>query len=328
MSPPPSAISQCVYGVPLAFVEGTTQIRGFEPQGVSSRHKRFMQESRKWTVGPMPITDFMRYFLASRQEISTEDMLCSRAAFDAVPACAVTLAEIYEPMVCTPVLSHLKRGPLTYEADGLKLAALNQVEGKKRRCPNFMFDNASVPSFCTDWLGSMKPHLCLYREDIFRHFQCSRSEPGSRMDFGYAELFLEVTADPTLDYFTDPPHDATETTRAAHDFVTRSEDARTKSAMDRALGQHISYVAEIFARQHCQFLFTVAMFCSRARLFRWDRMGCVAPSRSTSVLSPKYCAISCGGSHTYPTDAVVTTQRFRWHPHKRKRCSWSASGPT
>ena len=42
------------------------------------------------------------------------------------------------------------------------------------------------------------------------------------------------------------------------------------------LGQHVAYVAEIFARQPRTFLFTVALSGSRARLLRWDRAGGVA----------------------------------------------------
>ncbi|RDX42650.1 hypothetical protein OH76DRAFT_1488529 [Lentinus brumalis] len=246
-----STASQCVYDIPLAFEEGTTRIRGFEPQGAQSRHWRFVEESRKWTVGPMPVADFMRYFLASRQFISVKDMLPSRSAFKSVPARAATPTEIYEPL----------------------LAALNKAENQESRCPGFVFDNASARSPHPRRLGYTTPHLCLYRRDHLELVQSSQSQ--SRTEIGYSELFIEVTADPTLDYFTDPPNDATDEARLSHDFVTHSDDARSTTFMDRALGQHISYVTEIFARQHRHFLFSVAMFGSRARLFRWDRIGCI-----------------------------------------------------
>ncbi|CDO74700.1 hypothetical protein BN946_scf184847.g8 [Trametes cinnabarina] len=43
----------------------------------------------------------------------------------------------------------------------------------------------------------------------------------------------------------------------------------------RSYGFHISCAAEDFARQHCQSLFTVSVAGSLARLYRWDRSGCI-----------------------------------------------------
>ena len=45
--------------------------------------------------------------------------------------------------------------------------------------------------------------------------------------------------------------------------------------MNRTFGQHIAYVTEVFARQIRVFYFSISLSGSRARLFRWDRAGCV-----------------------------------------------------
>lgn len=119
----------------------------------------------------------------------------------------------------------------------------------------------------------MRPHICLYRPENLEIVL--QSDPLSRKEFGYTELIIEVTGDPTQDFFVDPQKDLTSEERGLYELVTPSEDPAFIDFVDTALGQHISYITEILARQCRVFVFSVAMSGSRARLFRWDRAGCV-----------------------------------------------------
>ena len=121
-------------------------------------------------------------------------------------------------------------------------------------------------------LGYMKPHICCYAAENFDRLQ--HSEPQSRSELGYAELFIDVKPSPSHDYFSDPPV-ATTPVALSHDFVAPAEDEEFRKHLDRALGQHIAYVVEMFARQPRVSVFSVSMAGSRARLLRWDRAGCV-----------------------------------------------------
>ena len=130
----------------------------------------------------------------------------------------------------------------------------------------------------------MRPHIGLYRSD---HLETVlRAEPAARADFGFAELFIEVTADPTQDFFADPPEGATPDSRATHEFATTS-DVPLVNSISRALGQHMSYITEVFARQPRFCIFSIAMFGSRARLIRWDRAGCIVTEAFDIRSSPQ-----------------------------------------
>ncbi len=99
-----------------------------------------------------------------------------------------------------------------------------------------------------------------------------KAQQSSRVDFGYAELFVDVAPDPSHDFFVDPlPADD----RDSHEFLARSDDAALKKHRDRAFGQQVAYATEIFARQHRVCVFSIAFSGSHARFIRWDRAGCV-----------------------------------------------------
>ena len=102
------------------------------------------------------------------------------------------------------------------------------------------------------------------------------SDPSSRVEFGYAEMFIDIQPDPALDFFVDPPSQPAD--RACHDFLQSgyNEDDRPVVDLVVTLGQHIAYAAEVLARQPRTFVFTVSLSGSRARLLRWDRAGGVA----------------------------------------------------
>ena len=123
----------------------------------------------------------------------------------------------------------------------------------------------------------MRPHICCY--SVRNSKIVSESDPSSRVEFGYAELFIDVQPEPALDFFIDPPDDMEQYTRTrSYDFIQLSRDEEGYPILDllKTLGQHIAYAAEICARQPRAFVFSISVAGSRGRLLRWDRSGCVA----------------------------------------------------
>ncbi|KAH9889875.1 hypothetical protein C8Q73DRAFT_838269 [Cubamyces lactineus] len=220
--------------------------------------RRHLGDSRRFTVGPMPIEEFIDCFLPPMPPGRLSEILSSRRAFKMVPSAAPTPAEIYGPL----------------------LEALSKSTKHKSRAPGLVFANASARSENPHEPGYMKPHICCYtasNADLV-----AQSPIPSRADLGYAELFIEVKPDAYLDFFVDPPYDATAEELASHEFVAQHEPYRTQQRVVRSFGQHIMYAAEILARQHRTFVFSITMAGSAARLCRWDRSGLIV-SRSFDI---------------------------------------------
>ncbi|PIL30475.1 hypothetical protein GSI_07174 [Ganoderma sinense ZZ0214-1] len=251
--PIPEARS-CVYNIPLALDHTLLQTRGPEPHFAKSRNANLLADCKRAIAGPMPFQQFMDHFLPQPSKDDRTNLLESFDAFKSVPPSAIDAAEIYEPLV----------------------AALNARDGSKSRCPGFVFEVAANRSLHPKRAGYVKPHICCYTPNNSR--LVSQSDPSSRVEFGYAELFINVQPDPTLDFFADPPPDSEPAARTSHDFMQRArdEDGMPVVNLVLTLGQHVAYAAEVFARQPRTFLFTVALSGSRARLLRWDRAGGVA----------------------------------------------------
>ncbi|OSC97317.1 hypothetical protein PYCCODRAFT_1419686 [Trametes coccinea BRFM310] len=198
----------------------------------------------------MPPTSFIEDFLPV---VSSErhDLLSPRNAFAAVPHCADSPAEVYEPLAST----------------------LNKTRKHKARCPGFVFEKTIERSTRPDRLGHAKPHICCFASENLGIVQ--RAEEVSRIEFGYAELFIQVATSPLTDYFIDPEPGADMQALIAHQFTREFDDDEAYDLAQRAWGMHIAFATEVFARQQRTFLFTVSVFGSSARLFRWDRSGCV-----------------------------------------------------
>ncbi|KAI0359797.1 hypothetical protein OH77DRAFT_1517405 [Trametes cingulata] len=246
-----STHSSPVYNVPMALTQDHTRTRGLEPSDATNRRKRNIRDSREYTVGPMPVAEFLDEFLPALSVDRQKELLSSRAAFKDVPAGGSTPSAIIVPM----------------------LAALSQSTKHRSRAPGFVFMNASERSEHPHKPGYTKPHICCYASRNADTVQ--RASTSCRAELGYAELFIEVKPDIALDFFVDLPPNATREELASHDFAAYHEDADVQDRLNRALGQHLSYAAEIFARQHRVFLFSISMSASSARLFRWDRSGVV-----------------------------------------------------
>ncbi|KAJ8468976.1 hypothetical protein ONZ51_g9289 [Trametes cubensis] len=199
----------------------------------------------------MPVAAFMDTFLRTT---STErsDLLSPRNAFNAVPERADSAAEVYEPLY----------------------KALSKSTKYKSRCPGFVFDQTIGRSTRPSRLGYAKPHICCFTPENLKLVE--QADQTARVELGYAELIVQVAADPSLDFFVDPDVDTNDADLATHDFVRSvSNDRSRHEEITRAFGLHTSFATEIFARQHRVFLFTVSLAGSLARFIRWDRSGCI-----------------------------------------------------
>ncbi|KAI0634082.1 hypothetical protein C8Q77DRAFT_1217385 [Trametes polyzona] len=240
-----------VYNTPVALNERHTETKAVDPENPYIYIKQHIQDVLDHTLGPMPVDVFTDHFLPDLPPDRRKDVLSSRGAFNAVPTNGSTPSDIYEPL----------------------LAALNKSTKHKSRAPGLVFENTSVRSENPHEPGYMKPHICALPSN---KVHLAREEPiSSRADLGYAELFIEVRPDVSLEYFVDPPPALTLKEHRAHDIVVRFTDQETKYRVERAFGQHIAYATEIQARQHRLFTFSISLCGSRARIYRWDRSGVI-----------------------------------------------------
>ncbi|KAI9062463.1 hypothetical protein FKP32DRAFT_1677401 [Trametes sanguinea] len=224
---------------------------GLDPLLAYSRNRRLAMDLRECTLGPMPPVDFINDFLPV-DERSKGTMLSYNKAFNAIPKEADKADKIYNPLT----------------------RSLNKKTRFKSRCPGFVFKKTIERSIRPERLGHAKPHISCFSKDQLALVQ--RADRESRTEFGYVEMFIQVNPDSLLDYFVDPDPTLETDAGAKHDFACEVDyyDELYKHA-ERAFGLHIAFVTEAFARQQRSFMFTAAVSGSSARLFRWDRAGCV-----------------------------------------------------
>lgn len=260
MSPSTSS-SPCVYNVPVALDALSVHTSGFDPTVGKSLVRQHFRDCKEYILGPISPTDFIERF----HSLSPDEphLLSDRRAFNRVPIRGRTSSDIYEPLV-SGHQRHFVKFP-----NCLQLTALNRRTKYKSRCPGFVFDAPSNSEHRKPH-GAKLPHICCYATD---NLSLVRATPG--VELGYAELFIQVSPDPSRDFFVDPPTDVDDATRQGHDFLTCPEDPDLQRKLHDSLGQHIAHVVEIFARQYRVSVFTISMFGSRARFLRWDRAGCV-----------------------------------------------------
>ncbi|OJT06873.1 hypothetical protein TRAPUB_2279 [Trametes pubescens] len=235
----------------MALDKTRSHTRGLDPAEGYSRNRRYVQDARDCTVGPMPVQTFLNAFLPSVPVDKEKEVLSSKGAFKEVPSSGSKPSDIYEPL----------------------LVALNR-SAKLRSCaPGLVFENTSINSAEPHTPGFMKPHICCYTR---RNLDSVHDTPASsRAELGYVELFIEVKPDVALDFFVDPSPETTREDCDTHDFFTRFQNEELKLRAERVFGQHITYAMEIQARQHRVCLFSISMSGSRARILRWDRSGII-----------------------------------------------------
>ncbi len=104
---------------------------------------------------------------------------------------------------------------------------------------------------------------------------------------GYAALFIEVKRQPSFDPFTDPPLGVD---RSWWTFLLNLEAvaATKQKEVKECFGQNVTYAAEILARQHRQFLYSISLCGPVARLIRWDRAGALCTNAFNIRDSPEH----------------------------------------
>ncbi|KAH9932691.1 uncharacterized protein BXZ73DRAFT_101234 [Epithele typhae] len=222
------------------------------PDRARLRARQHLEHTKRRIAGPMDPSAFIDKFLPPDSEClvdASSRRLSSRGAFSAVPSRAETSAEIYIPL----------------------MKALNKSTKHRSRCHGYVFDITATRTVRQDKRGFMKPHICCYTPSNLETVKAA--DVASRVDLGYAELFIHVSSDPSRDFFNDPSPDVAD--RSTHEFLSRSSSSYRQTHIDEYFGQHMSYVAEIFARQSRVFIFSIAVHGSVARMFFWDHSACI-----------------------------------------------------
>lgn len=149
------------------------------------------------------------------------------------------------------------------------------------RCPQFklriMSDHFDEPASH----DCLLPDISLYDEDILDnvlHSGESRA-PGLR----FAELFVQIRADSkSNDPFSDPAdeNDITDFSffrndENVEDDGESDDDNDDQETRQNNIGQIATYAAELCARQHRTHCFSISIYGTTVRLFRWDRAGVI-----------------------------------------------------
>ncbi|KAL1950100.1 hypothetical protein VTO73DRAFT_5222 [Trametes versicolor] len=240
----------CVYDAPMALSSDLLSTDGLDPRTARARNRRHFQNLRKSIVGPIPLPVFFERALGKTTSDDRNVLLSATNAFRSVPSTANTPEEICEPLII----------------------ALNKQTKYKSRCPGFVFEDTARRSSHPKHPGYAKPHIsCISKRNVEN---VRRLDRRARSELGYAELIIQVAPNAAHDLFTDPPHDLEVEHRASFDFVSPKDDQQLQQEAE-AFGLHIAFIVEIFARQHRNHCHSISMAGSQARLYRWDRAGCV-----------------------------------------------------
>lgn len=175
---------------------------------------------------------------------------------------------------------------------------LNQCEGfhTTGRCPGYKFHT------CTTFeddprTGHTTLDLCLFGED--HHVSATQTGRDHGFILGCAELFVQTKSTSREDPFLDPEDGAD---LRSHNFVKEEEEAddddeeieeeedreedngdNHEGIIRRNLGEIAISAAELCARQHRTHCFSISIYGTTARLFRWDRAGVIV-TRSFDLL--------------------------------------------
>lgn len=95
----PTGALGCVYNTPMALDKTRSHTRGLDPAEGYSRNRRYVQDTRDCTVGPMPVQTFLNAFLPSVPVDKEKEVLSSKGAFKEVPSSGSKPSDIYEPLV-------------------------------------------------------------------------------------------------------------------------------------------------------------------------------------------------------------------------------------
>ncbi|KAI0366934.1 hypothetical protein BV20DRAFT_618342 [Pilatotrama ljubarskyi] len=246
------------WNTPVSITETSTQTFGFDGKKAGDRYARLAREMEGLVVGPMPVEDFLDYFLAASSIDDWDDMPSPSKAFDRVMAESDdTEVDIYADLI---------------------IALNGNGQESSTRCPGFCFrDTSNNVDNSGGRVGSTKPDISCFATRHLSSAEAARKDTQSRSDMGFAVTFIEVKGKRSLDFFSDPPAEGKqdvdrETWRFVYGTRKPGEDL---TYIIEAFGQNIAYAVEICARQHRTCCFSVALFGTWARLIRWDRAGAV-----------------------------------------------------
>ncbi|OSD02406.1 hypothetical protein PYCCODRAFT_1459093 [Trametes coccinea BRFM310] len=210
--------SRGAYNVPLA-------LNAEHRESAESRLRRHIADCKGCTIGPMPPDMFLKELLPMPTN-NARDRLSSRSAFSGVPQRANSPSRIYVPL-------------------RLQIQALNKRTKSKSRCPGLEFVDTYERSRRSTDPEYAKPHICCFTSENANIVRDASSR--TRLEFAYTELFFQVASDPAADIFVDPPSDASEGSRSAHDIARKFEDGSIREEAELLYGLHIAYATELSA---------------------------------------------------------------------------------
>ncbi|KAI0671012.1 hypothetical protein C8Q78DRAFT_1078957 [Trametes maxima] len=257
---------RCVYNAPMALDFSLSRTCGLDPHLALARNRDYIHDAKEYTLGPMPPASFIDTFLPATST-NRKSMLSSKNAFQSIPQRADETVQIYEPLVCRTacvwfVLSQ-SRTDISVGEENKAQVTVSGLPVPQHRC-------AKRPP---PRLGFAKPHICCVTSKNAPLVQ--QADLASRVEFGYAEFFIQTSPNPEIDFYVDPAPCADRDTRLTHEFVRLVKDDKLFDQVQRSYGLHLAFVMEVFARQHRLFLFTASISGSFARFYRWDRTGCI-----------------------------------------------------
>lgn len=241
----------------------------FLEQEAEKREERFWSETKNWCNGPMPPVLFLLKFLSSgRKRVNeTPEQLQKRMSskrgnhFRHVPAESFSKEEeLYELIVRRPVSTR----------HDYHLIYILQCEGFNKSCRSFRLVDTHNNGESSG-LGSLRPDLCLYYNDIADEMHIRGQD--HRSSFGVTEAVVEVKRDETQDPFSDHPTSASDTAQSS--FFAEFKGIGRSASAKRCVGQISTYVSQICARQHRTHCFTISIYGHFARFMRWDRAGVI-----------------------------------------------------
>ena len=90
---------QCVYNIPMALDPTLSHTAGLEWQFARHRCKTNVSMCKDYIIGPMPPSEFMKYFFGPQTSSNTAGYMASENAFKSVPVRADSVEEICKPLV-------------------------------------------------------------------------------------------------------------------------------------------------------------------------------------------------------------------------------------
>ncbi|KAJ3002980.1 hypothetical protein NUW54_g5553 [Trametes sanguinea] len=230
--PPPAGATSDVgcdtgsgaWNTPLARTENCTQRYGFERKDYLYRYPRLAVESKRVTVGPMPVEEFLNTFLHV-SESAMQDMPSPENAFNGIGTINCE-KDIYVPLA--------------------KALNADKAAARPSRCPGFCFRiTANHPDLSNGKIGSTKPDIICYAN---RHMHAAEAEnddpPVSRANMGFAATCIEIKPNKSDDHYRDPPPGAE---LGSHVFpLGNTEYSLTKKYDDflETFGQNSAYARE------------------------------------------------------------------------------------